>query len=139
MSSPPMSVVSTIHLARPALQAARNAGLRTGLVPTMGALHAGHLSLVEASRRECGFTAVTIFVNPTQFAPHEDLKRYPRPLEEDLAQLAARGVDLVFTPSDEEMYPAGAETYVTPGKIAEPLEGMVRPTHFRGVATVVLK
>lgn len=110
-----------------------------GLVPTMGALHAGHLSLVEASRRECDFTVVTIFVNPTQFGPHEDFQMYPRTLESDLAQLAPLGVDLVFAPSVEEVYRPGHATYLEMAGVTEPLEGHSRPGHFRGVATVVLK
>src|SRR5690606_494423 len=99
-----MKVVSKIVELRSAITAARQGGNSIGLVPTMGALHAGHLSLVDASRRECDFTVVTIFVNPTQFAPHEDLAKYPRPLEKDLVQLRERGVDLVFTPHESEVY-----------------------------------
>lgn len=105
----------------------------------MGALHAGHLSLVEASRHEQGFTVVSIFVNPTQFGPGEDFERYPRPLADDLARLAAQGVDLVFAPPTTEIYPPGSATLVDVGSVAEPLEGRFRPGHFRGVATVVLK
>ncbi len=110
-----------------------------GLVPTMGALHAGHLSLVDASLRECDHTVVTIFVNPTQFGPHEDFAAYPRTLEEDLAALAARHVHTVFTPSAEEMYRPGHATFVDVQGVALPLEGQRRPGHFRGVATIVLK
>jgi pantoate--beta-alanine ligase len=105
----------------------------------MGALHEGHLSLVDASRRETAFTAATIFVNPAQFAPHEDFSRYPRTLEADLAALAGRGADLVFAPPTEEVYRAGHATFVEMGGVAEALEGRCRPGHFRGVATVVLK
>jgi pantoate--beta-alanine ligase len=105
----------------------------------MGALHAGHLSLVEAARRECGFTVVTIFVNPTQFGPNEDLQRYPRTLDADLAALATAGADLVFAPPADEIYRPGFTTFVDVGRIAEPWEGEFRPGHFRGVATVVLK
>lgn len=105
----------------------------------MGALHEGHLSLVAASNRECDFTVVTIFVNPTQFAPHEDFAKYPRTLEADLEKLAAFKVDAVFAPSNEEMYPPGFSTYVEPPAAASPWEGECRPGHFRGVATVVLK
>ena len=124
---------------RQELLAARRAGKRIGLVPTMGALHEGHLSLVDASRGECDQTWVTIFVNPAQFAPHEDLEAYPRNLERDLALVASRGADLVFAPSPREIYPDGFDTYVEPGGVAKTLEGAIRPTHFRGVATVVLK
>jgi pantoate--beta-alanine ligase len=129
----------TIHEIREQVLQARAAGRRVGVVPTMGALHAGHLSLVEAANRECGITVVTIFVNPTQFAPHEDFAKYPRTLEADLAKLATVGADVVFAPSNDEMYPAGFSTYVDPPKVAQPLEGVCRPEHFRGVATIVLK
>lgn len=124
---------------RAAVASARAAGKRIGLVPTMGALHAGHLSLVEAARRECDWVVVTIFVNPTQFAPSEDFAAYPRTLQADLETLAPAGVDLVFAPSNEAMYLPGYDTYVDVGHVAQTLEGAVRPTHFRGVATVVLK
>lgn len=110
-----------------------------GLVPTMGALHEGHLQLVDASRRVCDSTVVTIFVNPTQFGPQEDLAHYPRDLEGDLEKLTARGVDLVFAPEMSEVYRDGHETFVEVGPVAAPLEGVCRPGHFRGVATIVLK
>jgi pantoate--beta-alanine ligase len=105
----------------------------------MGALHAGHVSLVEASNCECDVTVVTIFVNPTQFGPKEDFAKYPRTLEADLDKLAAHRVDAVFAPSNEEMYPAGFSTYVEPPQAAAPWDGVCRPGHFRGVVTVVLK
>ncbi len=125
---------------REAVRAARRAGRTIGLVPTMGALHAGHVSLVEASCDECDFTVVTIFVNPLQFAPHEDFQRYPRTLEADLQALAALPVDVVFAPTTaEEVFPPGQATFVEIHGVAEPLEGEKRPGHFRGVATVVLK
>lgn len=129
------------HLAdlRAAVADARRAGRSVGLVPTMGALHAGHLSLVDACRRECGQTVVSVFVNPTQFAPGEDFDRYPRPFAADLQFLAEREADLVFAPSTQDMYPPGNATQVDVGPVAEPLEGRFRPGHFRGVATVVLK
>ncbi len=110
-----------------------------GLVPTMGYLHEGHLSLVRAARRECASVVVSIFVNPTQFGPQEDLDHYPRDLPRDLSLLQAEGVDLVWTPTPQIMYPEGYQTWVTVEKIAAPLEGAMRPGHFRGVATVVAK
>lgn len=110
-----------------------------GLVPTMGYLHAGHVSLVERARRENARVAATLFVNPTQFGPREDLARYPRDLERDQALLNAAGCDLLFAPPVEEMYPAGFASSVDVGNVAAPLEGERRPGHFRGVATVVLK
>jgi pantoate--beta-alanine ligase len=110
-----------------------------GLVPTMGALHQGHLSLVHRAREDCPTVAMSIFVNPTQFGPHEDLSRYPRPIERDLALARDAGVDLVFTPPPEEMYPQSFDTYVEVGGPARLWEGEHRPGHFRGVATVVTK
>ena len=132
-------VVTTAAALRAEVAANRQAGKKIGLVPTMGALHAGHVSLVDASARECGFTVVTIFVNPTQFAPHEDFNRYPRDLNADLANLAGHGADLVFAPEAADMYPPGHATRVELSGVAEPLEGRARPGHFTGVATVVLK
>ena len=113
--------------------------LSWGLVPTMGYLHQGHLSLVRRARAENDRLAVTIFVNPTQFSPTEDLSTYPRDPERDLALLKAEKVDLVFTPSEATMYPPGFQTYVSVENITRPLEGAARPSHFRGVATVVAK
>jgi pantoate--beta-alanine ligase len=110
-----------------------------GLVPTMGCLHAGHLSLVAAARRENERVAASVFVNPTQFGPAEDFGRYPRDVERDRQLLAESGCDLLFAPGVLEMYPPGAETVVDVGSLAAPLEGERRPGHFRGVATVVLK
>jgi pantoate--beta-alanine ligase len=132
-------LVTTRQALRESVAAARHQGQRIGLVPTMGALHAGHLSLVQRCRRECGYVVVSVFVNPTQFGPNEDFARYPRDLEGDLAQLASAGVDLVYAPPVEEMYPPGFATYVTPEGPATAWEGACRPGHFRGVATVVLK
>ncbi|MBK8988790.1 MAG: pantoate--beta-alanine ligase [Chloroflexi bacterium] len=117
----------------------QNPAATWGLVPTMGYLHEGHISLVERARAENEFTAVTIYVNPTQFAPTEDLSSYPRDLPRDLALLEAAGTDLVFTPDDTIMYPPGFQTYVTVEEVTRRLEGASRPTHFRGVATVVAK
>ncbi len=110
-----------------------------GLVPTMGYLHEGHLSLVRACKRDNAHTAVSIFVNPTQFGPNEDLSRYPRDEARDLALLEAEGVDAVFAPSVEEIYPRGYSTFVDVEGLTRRLEGRSRPTHFRGVTTVVLK
>jgi len=110
-----------------------------GFVPTMGALHEGHLSLVRASKSRCPATAVSIFVNPLQFGPTEDLDKYPRTLERDLQLLEQLGLDVVFLPSVEEMYPAGAKTYVVVDELSQKLDGVSRPGHFRGVSTVVAK
>jgi pantoate--beta-alanine ligase len=110
-----------------------------GFVPTMGALHAGHLALVRRSRADNEHTAASIFVNPAQFGPREDFSRYPRDPQRDLALLEAEGVDLVFMPPVEEVYPPGFDTWVTVGVLARRLEGKFRPGHFRGVATVVCK
>jgi len=110
-----------------------------GLVPTMGALHAGHASLIRRARAECDHVGVSIFVNPAQFAPGEDLAKYPRVLEKDLALLESLAVDVVWTPTPEIMYPAGYQTWIAVENISAPLEGAIRPGHFRGVATVVAK
>ena len=110
-----------------------------GLVPTMGFLHDGHLSLVRQARLECTSVVVSIFVNPTQFGPHEDLDKYPRDLQRDLNLLASAGVDLVWTPTNEVMYPSGYQTWVNVEEVPKPMEGAMRPGHFRGVATVVAK
>ena len=110
-----------------------------GLVPTMGYLHKGHLSLVSRARAECRSVAVSIFVNPTQFGPAEDLAQYPRDLERDLRQLEAAGADMVWIPTPEIMYPTGYQTWVEVEKVTQGLEGAQRPGHFRGVATVVSK
>jgi pantoate--beta-alanine ligase len=117
----------------------RRQGRRLGLVPTMGALHAGHLSLVTAARQMADVVVATIFVNPTQFGPNEDFARYPRTLEADLQALAQAGCDVAFVPDREAVYPEGFSTFVEPPAVATPLEGRHRPGHFRGVATIVLK
>jgi pantoate--beta-alanine ligase len=119
---------------------ARRAGERIGFVPTMGALHAGHLALVdEATRRGATVRALSIFVNPLQFGPNEDFGRYPRTFDDDVALCAARGVDLVYAPTPETMYPAGFQTHVEVERTTQRWEGTHRPDHFRGVTTVVLK
>lgn len=118
---------------------ARRGGERVGLVPTMGALHQGHISLVRAARSRCDVVIASIFVNPTQFGPNEDLARYPRNLEKDSAMLAAEKTDYVFVPAVEEIYPAGASTWVDVEGLSDRLDGRSRPGHFRGVATVVAK
>jgi pantoate--beta-alanine ligase len=124
----------------PALKSARAGFMGSvGFVPTMGALHAGHLSLVGASKAENDYTVVSIFVNPAQFGPNEDLSAYPRDLPGDLALLRQAGVDLVFTPDEAMIYPPGFQTYVTVEQVSQGLEGARRPGHFRGVATVVTK
>lgn len=112
---------------------------RVGLVPTMGYLHEGHLSLVRGAKEECDHVVVSIFVNPTQFGPQEDLSKYPRDLDRDLGLLESLGVDLVWAPTAEIMYPQGYQTWVEVERITRPLEGAMRPGHFRGVATVVTK
>lgn len=112
---------------------------RIGLVPTMGALHDGHLSLVDRAKQDCDVAVTTIFVNPTQFGPKEDLAKYPRTLEADLSSLAKRGCDFVFVPASDAIYREGHSTYVEPPKVSSRWEGEIRPGHFRGVATIVLK
>ena len=134
-----MIVAKTVGEVRSALWTARQRGRRVGLVPTMGALHEGHMSLVRAARAKCDFVVVSIFVNPTQFGPQEDLSKYPRTLERDCALLERESVELVFVPEVEEMYPAGAVTWVTVEGLSERLCGRSRPGHFRGVTTVVAK
>lgn len=121
-------------------RALRTTGRRVMLVPTMGALHDGHVSLIRSAKRVPGsVVVVSIFVNPLQFGVNEDLAAYPRPLEDDLAVLRAEGVDIAFTPTEEDVYPAGRRTTVLPGPLGADLEGGSRPTHFAGMLTVVLK
>ncbi len=117
----------------------KRAGERIGFVPTMGYLHEGHLSLVDAARQRSSFVVVSIFVNPTQFGPNEDLDRYPRDFERDRSLLEARGVDLLFAPEAADLYPEGYQTYVTVERVTQRLCGRSRPTHFRGVTTIVAK
>ena len=134
-----MKLTRTVAETREALEAARDAGERIGLVPTMGAFHEGHLSLIQAARAESERVVVSLFVNPTQFGSGEDLDRYPRDEARDAAVAEAEGVDLLFAPSAEEVYPPGFDTWIEVGELGEFLEGAARPAHFRGVATVCCK
>ena len=134
-----MKTLSSISETRALVRTVRHQGKKIGFVPTMGALHAGHISLVRAAKSRSGFVVASIFVNPTQFVPTEDFSRYPRSVEADRGKLEAEGVDLLFAPSVEEMYPAGAATFVNVEQISERLDGRSRLGHFRGVATVVSK
>jgi pantoate--beta-alanine ligase len=127
------------HVVQKMIASVRKQGKLVGVVPTMGALHEGHLALVRRAKCDTDFVVVTIFVNPTQFAPHEDFDKYPRTLERDLEQLHALDVDMVFTPTKETMYPAGFDTHVEVVALAKRLEGVSRPAHYRGVTTVVMK
>jgi pantoate--beta-alanine ligase len=134
-----MKICNTIEDMRAACRAAGATGKRLGFVPTMGALHEGHLSLVRAAKASCDIVAASIFVNPTQFGPNEDLAKYPRTFERDLEMLQKERVELLFAPTVEEMYPAGAVTWVTVEGLSGKLDGRSRPGHFRGVTTVVAK
>lgn len=134
-----MLTVDRIEAVRKAVAQARAGGKRIGFVPTMGALHEGHGALIDSSVSECGFTVVSLFVNPLQFGPSEDFARYPRPFAEDQAFCAARGVDLLFAPPVEEMYPEPSKSFVEVTGLTEGLCGAHRPGHFRGVTTVVAK
>lgn len=134
-----MRVLAELTELRSAVRVARSAGSRIGLVPTMGALHSGHASLIEAARKVCDFVVVTIFVNPTQFGPNEDFQKYPRPIEQDLAACERAGAQLVFVPEVDKVYPKPFFTTVDVTGISEVLEGACRPGHFKGVATIVLK
>ena len=134
-----METIHTIEWMKQAARAARAEGRLVGLVPTMGALHEGHLSLVRAALGQCQAVAVSIFVNPAQFGPREDLSRYPRAMEKDAALLEQLGVHYLFAPQPAEIYPGGFRTYVNVESWSERLEGRSRPGHFRGVTTVVLK
>jgi len=134
-----MDVAETIVLVRSLVGAARRRGKKIGFVPTMGALHVGHVSLIEAAAKDCDFVVVSIFVNPTQFGPREDLENYPKPFDTDLHICAKAGVDVVFAPAPEQMYPVENLTWVTVESLTEPLCGRGRATHFRGVTTVCTK
>ncbi len=134
-----MKIAKTIKIVRSSVKAARNKGKKIGFVPTMGALHVGHISLIKAAVKKCDFVVVSIFVNPAQFGPGEDFKKYPRPLDADLKMCRKAGVDVVFMPESRAMYPAENLTWVNVEKLTEPLCGRFRPGHFRGVATVCAK
>lgn len=134
-----MKVAKTIEAVRSLVKAARSEGSKIGLVPTMGALHVGHISLIDAAVKDCDFVVVSIFVNPTQFCPGEDFEKYPRPMEADLEICRKAGVDVVFAPAPKEMYPAENLVWVNVEKLTEPLCGRSRPGHFRGVTTVCAK
>jgi len=134
-----MEITKTIEEIRGLAKAARSKGKKIGLVPTMGALHVGHISLFEAAAKNCDFVVVSIFVNPIQFGPGEDFEKYPRPLEADLEICRKARVDVVFAPEPEQMYPAENITWVNVEKLTEPLCGRSRPGHFRGVTTVCAK
>ncbi len=134
-----MEIAKTIESVRNLVKAARSQGKKIGLVPTMGALHIGHISLIEAAVKRCGFVVVSIFVNPTQFGPGEDFEKYPRPLDADLEICKKAGIDVVFAPAQEQMYGAENLTWINVEKLTEQLCGQSRPVHFRGVTTVCAK
>jgi pantoate--beta-alanine ligase len=134
-----MKICATIAEARVACRDAHASGKRLGLVPTMGALHEGHLSLVRAAKAQCDAVAVSIFVNPTQFGPTEDLSKYPRQFDRDCQLLEKEGIEILFAPSVGEIYPDGAVTWVLVEGLSEKLDGRSRPGHFRGVTTIVAK
>lgn len=134
-----IEVCRTIQEIRASVRLAREAGKRIGCVPTMGALHAGHLSLIDECRRQSDFVVVTIFVNPTQFGPNEDLEKYPRTFEEDRVLCEQHSADAIFFPEKSEIYRPQADTFVDMERLTKPLEGIIRPGHFRGVTTIVAK
>ena len=134
-----MKICATIPEARVACRDARAGRKRLGLVPTMGALHEGHLSLVRDAKAQCDAVAVSIFVNPTQFGPTEDLSKYPRQFDRDCQLLEKEGIEILFAPSVDEIYPNGAVTWVLVESLSEKLDGRSRPGHFRGVTTIVAK
>lgn len=134
-----MNIAHTVEETRRAVDDARRRGKTIGLVPTMGALHEGHASLIEAARAACGFVVVSIFVNPTQFGPNEDFEKYPRTLEADAAVCESKGADLIFAPSAQEMYPRPQLAWVDVSELTDTLCGASRPGHFRGVTTVCTK
>ena len=134
-----MQVINSIFDMQSLAMNLESKGRLIGLVPTMGALHAGHVSLIEAARKQCDTVVVSIFVNPTQFGPNEDFNRYPRTFETDLQACEKAGADVIFAPTTEELYPKGYSTFVVEEFISKPLCGQSRPGHFRGVTTIVAK
>ena len=134
-----MQIINSIHEMQTLAEDLRSKGQIVGLVPTMGALHEGHLSLIRLAEEQSDTVVVSIFVNPTQFGPSEDFAKYPRDLDRDVSLCEQAGADIVFAPSAEEIYPKGYSTYITEESVSKPLEGVTRPTHFRGVTTVVAK
>ena len=134
-----MQIITSVLEMQTLAHELRSKGQIIGLVPTMGALHDGHLSLVRLAAERADKVVVSVFVNPAQFAPSEDFNKYPRELEADVAKCESAGADYVFAPPPDEVYPKGYSTYITEERIAKPLEGVSRPTHFRGVTTVVAK
>jgi pantoate--beta-alanine ligase len=134
-----LKLLHTIQQTRDEINLARRAGKTIGFVPTMGALHKGHITLVEMARKQCDFVVVSIFVNPTQFGPHEDLAKYPRTLDADSRKCENSGVDVIFAPAASEMYPEGFDSWIEVGGLTDVLEGAHRPGHFRGVTTVCMK
>jgi len=134
-----MEIATTIESRRNLVKTARSQGQKAGLVPTMGALHIGHISLIETAVKECNFVVVSIFVNPTQFSPGEDFEKYPRPFDADLEICRKAGVNVVFAPTQKQMYSAENLTWINVEKLTEPLCGQSRPGHFRGVTTTCAK
>ena len=139
MTDTPLPTVRTVADLRAAVRGWRAEGLTVALVPTMGFLHEGHLSLVRLGKARADRVVASLFVNPTQFAPGEDFEAYPRDEARDAALLAGAGCDLLYAPTPAEMYPAGFSTTVTVAEVSAPMDGLARPTHFAGVATVVTK
>lgn len=134
-----MRLITSVSEMKALTRESRSRGKSVGLVPTMGALHKGHVSLIRQAKQQCDVVVASVFVNPTQFGPEEDFERYPRDLDKDFTLLSSFNIDTVFAPSTEEMYPEGFQTFVEPGPLAEIYEGASRPGHFRGVSTVVIK
>lgn len=134
-----MQIIRSVSEMQALAEELRSKGQLIGLVPTMGALHEGHLSLIRQAAERADAIVVSIFVNPTQFAPNEDFTKYPREFEDDVAKCEAAGATHIFAPTNEDIYPKGYSTYITEEHVAKPLEGQSRPTHFRGVTTVVAK
>jgi pantoate--beta-alanine ligase len=135
----PMRLITSVNEMKALTREARSRGKSVGLVPTMGALHKGHIALIRQAKQQCDVVVASVFVNPTQFGPKDDFERYPRNLDQDFKLLSSYNIDTVFAPSREEMYPEGFQTFVEPGPLGEVYEGASRPGHFRGVSTVVIK